>query len=68
MHMIHGLCGIDISYVSCMVGSTCIKHFPKCFFAETIIEENNFVKYKCRDDGRSVTIDAKSVDNRCVIP
>ena len=34
----------------------------------TIIEENGFVKYRRRDDGRSVTIRGKRMDNRWVIP
>ena len=67
-HMIHGLCGTDISYTPCMDGDTCTKHYLKSFCGKTIIEENGFVKYRRWDNGRSVTIRGKRTDNRWVIP
>ena len=66
--MIHGPCGTDILYAPCIEGNKCTKHYPKSFCDMTIIEENGFVKYRRRDDGRSVTIRGKRMDNRWVIP
>ena len=67
-HMIHGPCGNGASYAPCMDGSKCTKHYPKTFSNKTIIEENVFVKYRRRDDGRSVTIRGTNIDNRWFVP
>jgi len=67
-HMIHCPCGTDIPYASCMDDNSCIKHYPKTFCDETIIEENGFVKYRRYDDGRTITICGKNMNNRWVIP
>ena len=66
--MIYGPCGTDNPYASCMDGNSCTKHYPKSFCDETIIKENESVKYRCQDDGWSVTIRGKNMDNRWVIP
>jgi len=65
--MIHGLCGTDILYASCIDGNTCTKHYPNSFCDKTIIEENGFVKYRHRDDGQSVTIRGKRIYSRWII-
>ena len=51
-----------------MDGGSCTKHYPKVLSNDTIIEENSFVRYRRRNDGRSVTIHGKSIDNRWVVP
>ena len=66
--MIHGPCGTDILYAPCIDGNTCTKHYPKSFCDKTIIEENGCVKYRRRDDGPSVAVRGKRMDNRWVIP
>jgi len=66
--MIHGSCGPDIPQAPHMKGSDCSKHYPKSFYNETRIEENEFVKYRRRDDGRRIIINGKELDNRWVIP
>jgi len=45
-----------------------IKHYSKPFTNDTTIEENGFVRYRCREDGRMVVINGKHVDNRRVVP
>ena len=55
-------------YLSCMDGSLCTKCYPKPFTDDTTIEENGFVRYRRRDDGRMVVINGKHVDNRWVVP
>jgi len=44
------------------------KHYPKAFTSNTIIEENGFVRYRHRDDGRMITINGNQIDNRWVVP
>ena len=51
-----------------MDGGSCTKHYPKNFCDDTIIEENGFVRYRHRDDGRCVIIRGKYIDNRWVVP
>ena len=67
-HIIQGPCGNDIPYASCMDGGTCTKHYPKVFSDNTIVEENGFVRNRRRNNGRSITIHGKSIDNRWVVP
>jgi len=66
-HMIHGSCGTEIPHAPCTDGGSCTKHYPKSFCDDTTIEENGFVRYRCRNDGRSVTIHGKNIDNRWVV-
>jgi len=66
--MIHGPCGPDIPQAPCMKGSDCSKHNLKSFYDETRIEENGFVKYRRRDDGRRIIINGKELDNRWAVP
>jgi len=63
-HMIHGPCGPDIPQAPHMEGSYCSKHYPNSFCDETHIEENWFVKYRQRDDGRRIIVNGKELDNR----
>ena len=67
-HMIHGPCGVLNPYLSCMDGPTCTKNYPKAFSNHTTIEENGFVRYRCRDDGRMITVNGNQIDKRWVVP
>ena len=40
----------------------------KSFYDETRIEENDFVKYRRRDNGRRIIINGKELNNRWVVP
>jgi len=66
--MIHGPCGTDIPHAPCMDGGSCTKHYPKSFCDDTIIEESDFVRYRCKDDDKSVIIRGKNIDNIWVVP
>ena len=66
--MIHGPCGVLNPYLPCMDGPTCTKHYPKTFTDYTTIEQNGFVRYRRRDDGRMITINGNQIDNRWVVP
>ena len=52
----------------CMEGSDCSKHYSKSFCDEISTEENGFVEYRRRDDGRRIIINRKELDNRWVVP
>ena len=65
--MIHGSCGVLNPYLLHMDGSMFTKHYPKAFNSDTIIEENGFVRYRCRDDGRMITINGNQINNRWVV-
>jgi len=67
-HMIHGPCGVLNPYLPCIDGPTCTKHYPKTFTDYTTIEQNGFVRYRRRDDGRMITINGNQIDNRWVVP
>jgi hypothetical protein len=66
--MIHGSCGELNRNSVCMDGNRCTKHFPKGFNSETTIDEEGFLVYKRRDDGRHIKKGKFEVDNRYGIP
>jgi len=66
--MIHGSFGPDIPQVPYMEGSDCGKHYPKSFCDEICIEENGFVKYRRRDDGRRIIVNGNELNNCWVVP
>lgn len=67
-HMIHGPCGALNPNAPCMTDGNCSKSFPKPFSEETKDNVNGYSIYKRRDDGMSVEVNGKSVDNRYVVP
>jgi hypothetical protein len=51
-YMIHGSCGELNKNSVCMEDNRCTKHFPKAFNSKTIINEEGFLIYRRRNDGR----------------
>ncbi|GKD50052.1 ATP-dependent DNA helicase PIF1-like protein, partial [Tanacetum coccineum] len=47
-------CGKDARYAACNVEGKCLKHFPKPFYAETIIDQDGYPIYRRRDNKVSV--------------
>jgi len=43
-------------------------YYPKSFFNETRIEENRFVKYRRRDNGRRIIVNGKELENPWDVP
>ncbi|XP_062206059.1 uncharacterized protein LOC133907870 isoform X4 [Phragmites australis] len=66
--MIHGPCGKHNPNAPCMKNGVCSKRFPKQYRQETIIDQDGFVIYRRRDDGRTVTRIGIQLDNRWVVP
>jgi hypothetical protein len=52
----------------CMEGNRCTKHFLKGFNSKTTIDEDGFLVYRRRDDGRHGKKGKVEVDNRYVMP
>jgi hypothetical protein len=52
----------------CMEGNRCTKHFLKGFNSKTTIDEDRFLVYRRRDDGRHGKKGKVEVDNRYVMP
>nr|GEX18439.1 hypothetical protein [Tanacetum cinerariifolium] len=53
-YMLHGPCGKDNGAETCNVERKCSKHFPKPFYAETVIDQDGYPIYKRRDDKENV--------------
>jgi hypothetical protein len=70
--MIHGPCGEQNPDVPCMVDGKCSKNFPKPFHEHTIMTEDSYAVYRCRDNGKTYEVghgeNKKIVNNRWVIP
>lgn len=66
--MIHGPCGDAIPSAPCMVNGKCSKHYPKNFSRTTTRDENSFVIYRRRNDGKKYIVNGVEIDNRWVIP
>jgi hypothetical protein len=62
-HMIHGPCGSDNPNASCMKDGRCSKNYPKKFQEGTVVDDNGFVLYKRRNNGRFVTKSGVRFDN-----
>jgi hypothetical protein len=66
--MIHGPCGWDNPSASCMKDGRCSKNYLKNFQEETTIDDNGFVLYRRRNNGRFVVKSGVRFDNRYIVP
>ncbi|GJZ93037.1 hypothetical protein Tco_0665102 [Tanacetum coccineum] len=66
--MLHGPCGKDAKSAPCNIEEKCSKHFPKAFYAETIIDAHSYPIYRRRDNKASVVKGKFKYNNRYVIP
>ena len=66
--MMHGPCGVLNPKNICMDQGSCTKDFPKEFSEQTTLSPNSYPKYKRSDNGRSVLVRGKPLDNRWVVP
>lgn len=67
-HMMHGPCGTLNPNAVCMVQGKCSKDFPKNFSDFTREAVNGYPIYRRRDNGISIDVRGKSLDNRFVVP
>ena len=66
--MVHGPCGVENRNAPCMKDGKCTKHYPRAFMQETLCDEGGYPVYRRRNDGRSVIVRGRSVDNRWIVP
>ncbi|XP_038706450.1 uncharacterized protein LOC120001991 [Tripterygium wilfordii] len=66
--MLHGPCGLANPNAPCMRNKKCSKHFPKKYFADTVIGEDGYAMYRRREDGKSVIKQGVELDNRSIVP
>ncbi|XP_019150540.1 PREDICTED: uncharacterized protein LOC109147333 [Ipomoea nil] len=66
--MIHGPCGSARKNSPCMVAEKCSKYFPKKFVNSSSFDEDGYLVYRRRDDGRTINRNGIELDNRYVVP
>lgn len=66
--MVHGPCGEQNPVSSCMIEGTCSKLYPKTFCSESSLNVDGFPLYKRPNNGRTLLIKGKSIDNRWIVP
>ena len=64
--MMHGPC-LPNSPCMQLYGNRCSKGFPKPFNNETKINENTYPTYRRRNDGRTILVNRRLLDNRYVV-
>nr|GEW23270.1 ATP-dependent DNA helicase PIF1-like [Tanacetum cinerariifolium] len=67
-YMLRGPYGKDNRAAACNVEGKCSKHFPKPFYAETVIDQDGYPIYSPRDDKVSVKKGNFTFDNKHVVP
>ncbi|ONM60681.1 uncharacterized protein [Zea mays] len=66
--MVHGPCGNYNKHAPCMKNGRCSKNYPKKLQEETSFDENGFVLYRRRNNGRVVFKNKIALDNRYIVP
>ncbi|GKB94917.1 DNA helicase PIF1/RRM3 [Tanacetum coccineum] len=67
-YMLHGPCGKDNRAAACNIEGKYSKHFPKPFYAETVIDQDGYPIYRRRDDKVSIKKGNFTFDNKHVVP
>jgi hypothetical protein len=67
-HIVHGPCGNYNKHAPCMKNGRCSKNYPKKLQEETSFDENGFVLYRRRNNGRFVLKNKIALDNRYIVP
>jgi hypothetical protein len=67
-HMVYGPCGNYNKNAPCMKDGKCSKNYPKKFQEETSIDENGFILYRLRNNGRFIIKGNARLDNRWIVP
>ena len=62
-YMVYSPCGSINSMSSCMIENKCVKHFPKKFCSQTIVDNDGFPIYKRRNNGIFVERNGVKLDN-----
>ena len=67
--MMHGPCGaLNLENICIKKTCRCKNHYPRDFCEQTTVGNDSFPKYRCRNDGASIKVRGKDLDNHRVIP
>nr|GEV81394.1 ATP-dependent DNA helicase PIF1-like [Tanacetum cinerariifolium] len=66
--MLHGPCGVEAKHSPCTNEGKCLKHYPKKFLAETVINEDGYPLYRRRDNKITAVKGKFTYDNKHVVP
>ena len=66
--MIHWPCGIQSPNCGCRVEGCCTKGYPKEFHHTTVENINGYPCYRRHDDGKTIVIGQREVDNSWIFP
>ncbi|GKB01262.1 hypothetical protein Tco_0829306 [Tanacetum coccineum] len=67
-YMLHGPCGKDRKYATCTTEGKCSKHYPKQFYAKTVLDEDGYPIYRRRENKVSFKKGKFTFDNKHVVP
>ncbi|GKD32609.1 ATP-dependent DNA helicase PIF1-like protein, partial [Tanacetum coccineum] len=67
-YMLHGPCSANAKYAPCTTDGKSLKHFPKSFLAETIIDEDVYAIYRRRNSKVTAKKGKFVYDNKHVVP
>ncbi|GJZ46369.1 helicase [Tanacetum coccineum] len=67
-YMLHGPCSANAKYAPCTTDGKSLKHFPKSFLAETIIDEDGYAIYRRRNSKVTAKKGKFVYDNKHVVP
>ncbi|GJR15788.1 helicase [Tanacetum coccineum] len=63
-YMLHGPCGKDGKYAPCTTEGKCSKHYPKQFYAETVLDEDRMRKLY---DYPELQLSIEQIQNYCLV-
>ncbi|GJT72009.1 DNA helicase PIF1, ATP-dependent [Tanacetum coccineum] len=66
--MLHGPCGKDAKYAPCTTEGKCLKHYPKVFLEETVIDEDGYPIYRRRNNKVTAKKGKFTYNNQHVVP
>ncbi|GKA17134.1 ATP-dependent DNA helicase PIF1-like protein [Tanacetum coccineum] len=66
--MLHGPCGKDAKYAPCTIEGKCLKHYPKVFLEETVIDEDGYLIYRRQNNKVTAKKGKFTYNNQHVVP
>ncbi|GJV33651.1 ATP-dependent DNA helicase PIF1-like protein [Tanacetum coccineum] len=66
--MLHGPCSKDAKYAPCTIEGKCLKHYPKVFLEETVIDEYGYLIYRRQNNKVTAKKGKFTYSNQHVVP
>uniref|UniRef100_A0A0R0KGC4 ATP-dependent DNA helicase n=1 Tax=Glycine max TaxID=3847 RepID=A0A0R0KGC4_SOYBN len=67
-HMVHGPCEILQTESPCMKEGRCICFYPKMFQSHTLLDEDDYLVYHRRNNGRTISKNGVTIYNKYIVP